>query len=153
MWMVAAVFAQTFSWNVVNDTVMGGVSTGSLSATAAGVRFTGRLSLEQTGGVVSVRSAPADLGWQDAAAVRVRVVGDGRTWTFNAYRSDVRIRAGSYRVALPTVAGEIVDVVLPLSDFDPTSFGRPVGGAPTLDARPGRIDQVGFLLADKRPGP
>jgi monofunctional biosynthetic peptidoglycan transglycosylase len=141
-------------WQVVNDTVMGGVSNGAATPIDDGqLRFEGRLSLKNNGGFVSVRSWPADLGLDDARELVLRVRGDGRTWNFNAYHEDVRMRAGSYRVPVPTVAGEVTEVVVALADFEPTSFGRPVMGAPTLDSRPDRIDRVGFLLGDKSPGP
>ena len=140
-------------WRVVNDTVMGGVSTGQLAEIEDGQRFTGELSLESNGGFVSVRSVPAPLKLDDVSALRVTVRGDGRTWSVNAYREDIPLRAGSYRADLPTEKGQITTITVPLADFSATSYGRPVWQAPALDANPGAITQLGFLLADKNPGP
>ena len=138
-------------WRVVNDGVMGGVSTGQLHAEPGKVRFGGALSLENNGGFVSIRTAPAALQLDRVQALRVTVVGDGRTWDLTLRRADVPIRAGSYRAAIST-SPEPTTIEVPLSAFRPTSFGRPVRGAPALDAAPERIDSVGFLLADKQPG-
>lgn len=140
-------------WVAVNDTVMGGVSKGQVQELAEGqLRFTGTLSLESNGGFVSVRSSPQALPVTGASALRIRARGDGRTWSVNAYRSDVPLRAGSYRIPMPTQADGVTEIVVELADFEPSSFGRPVAGAPALDAHPERIDQLGFLLADKQPG-
>ena len=79
-------------------------------------------------------------------------MGDGRTYSFTARRSDVPIRGGSYRVPIETVAGEEVVVEVGLDAFAATAFGRPIAGAPALSLSPERIDSVGFLLADKQPG-
>jgi hypothetical protein len=132
---------------------MGGVSTGRLETIEGGQRFTGELSLESNGGFVSIRSVPSDLGLDRASALQVTVRGDGRTWSVNAYREDVPLRAGSYRIDLPTKKGEVTTVTVPFASFEARSFGRPVPRAPALDTNPGAITQLGFLLADKNPGP
>jgi hypothetical protein len=139
-------------WRVVNDGVMGGVSSGQVVVEDRAVVFTGQLSLDNNGGFVSIRTAPRDLGLAGARELRVTVRGDGRVWDLTLRRADVPLRAGSYRVSVATTP-EPVTVVIPLSAFRPTSFGRPVGGAPALDAGLAQIDSVGFLLADKQPGP
>jgi hypothetical protein len=141
-------------WKVVNDTVMGGVSTGSVARTPAGTtRFTGDLSLEQNGGFVSIRAPLPDRALADAAAVRVTLRGQGRTWGVNLYRRDVPLRAGAFRKRIETDEDGTTTITIPLADFSPTSFGRPVDGAPALDAAPDRITGIGFLLADGQPGP
>ena len=149
-WAMAAELLEQ-DWRVVNDTVMGGVSSGQVEVSDT-LRFTGELSLQNNGGFVSIRSTPADLGLDDAVALRITLRGDGRTWDVTATRADVPLRAGSYRMPVEATA-EVMQVELPLAAFRPSSFGRPVMGAPALDAAPGRITGLGFLLADKRPGP
>ena len=67
------------AWQVVNDDVMGGVSTSSFCLTNGVALFRGKVSLENNGGFASVRSLPArhDLAGCDTFVVRVR--GDGRS--------------------------------------------------------------------------
>jgi monofunctional biosynthetic peptidoglycan transglycosylase len=141
-------------WVVVNDTVMGGRSSGWLEKADEGsVAFSGVLSLENNGGFASIRSRSEELEWDDASSIKIRVLGDGRTWTVNLYRRDVPLRAGGYRAMFATRAQGVTEVELPLAVFSPTSFGRPVPGLPTLDSAPEQINQVGFLLGDKQAGP
>lgn len=145
--------AAELRWEVVNDGVMGGVSSGRLrSSEAGGVVFEGDLSLDNNGGFASFRSAPADLGLSGAAGLRVAVQGDGRTWQFTLRRADVRMRAGSYRAEIPTTAGEVVTLDLAWSDFTATSFGRPVPDAPPIEQGLDQVVSMGLLLADGQPG-
>jgi len=138
-------------WRVVNDTVMGGVSRSRVD-TAGTVRFEGELSLERNGGFVSMRAPTAPGSFDQATALRVVLYGDGRTYDLTLRRADVPLRAGSYRVRVDTEVG-LTEVLVPLSDFRPTSFGRPVPGAPALDTGLDQISSIGVLLADKQPGP
>ncbi|HEY5775431.1 MAG TPA: CIA30 family protein, partial [Xanthomonadales bacterium] len=56
-------------WRSINDGVMGGLSAGGMSQTVEGLKFAGRLSLENNGGFSSVRrSVSQDLS--KATAVR-----------------------------------------------------------------------------------
>lgn len=150
----ALILAPGLRWDVVNDGVMGGVSTGRAAPLAGGgVRFEGELSLDNSGGFASVRSAGARLPIADGAGLRVTVLGDGRLWQVTLRRDDVPLRGGSYRAAIQTTAGAVTTHALAWSAFEATSFGRPVPTAPPLATGLGQVSSIGLLLADKTPGP
>jgi len=52
---------------------------------------------------------------------------------------------------LAATPGWGIDVAVPLDRFEATSFGRVLRGAGPVD--PGSVTSVGFLLAEKTPGP
>ena len=138
-------------WQAVNDGVMGGVSDGRFRITGRQtLEFFGTLSLENNGGFASVRSRPGELGLEAGDTLAVRVRGDGREYQVNLYTAERRT-AFSYRAPLRTRAGEWVEVRIPLPGFLATSFGQVVRGAGPVD--PAGVVSVGFLLADKLPGP
>jgi monofunctional biosynthetic peptidoglycan transglycosylase len=138
-------------WQAVNDGVMGGVSDGRFRMTdRQTLEFSGTLSLENNGGFASVRSRPRSLGLQTGDTLVARVRGDGREYQFNLYGSG-RSRAFSYRAPVQTRAGEWIEVAVPLDRFEATSFGRVLRGADPVDPR--NVLSVGFLLAEKAPGP
>jgi monofunctional biosynthetic peptidoglycan transglycosylase len=138
-------------WQVVNDGVMGGVSDGRFRITGRRtMEFYGTLSLENNGGFASVRSRPRELGLRAGDTLAARVRGDGREYQLNLYTA-VRSAAFSYRAPAKTKAGEWIEVRMPLDRFQATSFGRVVSGAGPVD--PAGVTSVGFLLADKVPGP
>ena len=140
------------SWSVVNDTVMGGRSSATITWNAAGhLEWRGRLSLENNGGFVSIRSGSAWADWAAFDAVEVVLEGQGRDVQVSVQREGQVLRAGGYRAMLPTkVAGE-TRAVIPLSAFIPKRFGREVR-APSLARDKSRLGDWGLLIADKRQG-
>jgi len=147
--LVAAISLELSSanWRSVNDGVMGGISTGSMKQEDGALVFSGELSLENNGGFASVRSlVETDLTGCDR--VRLSVRGDGRTYQFRI-RQDENFDGIAWRSILPATADWKV-LELPFSDFVPVFRGRKVAGAGPVYAS--RIRQVGFMLADNKPG-
>ncbi len=140
----------TASWQVVNDDVMGGVSTSRLHLTDGVAVFQGVVSLEHNGGFASVRSLPArhDLAGCDAFVIRVR--GDGRSYRFTA-RMAQNFDSTLYQTTFTPKQGEWEEHRLVLRQFVPTFRGRVLSGEAPLD--PAKVASVGFLIADKQPGP
>jgi NADH dehydrogenase [ubiquinone] 1 alpha subcomplex assembly factor 1 len=137
-------------WQAVNDGVMGGVSDGRGKITPDGtLEFFGTLSLENNGGLASVRTRPTDLDLKAGDTIVVRVKGDGRDYVLNLYTKS-RQRAFAYRAPMPTTQDEWTDLKVPLEDFIPTAFGRRVRGMGPVE--PSQINGLGFMLSDKRPG-
>src|SRR5689334_21649557 len=71
------------AWQIVNDDVMGGVSTSSFSLTNGVALFQGKLSLENNGGFASVRSVPVRESLTGLTAFVLRVRGDCRRYKFS----------------------------------------------------------------------
>lgn len=140
-------------WQIVNDGVMGGRSSSQAKVTDAGhMVFAGNLSLENNGGFASVRSRPVQggqsLGLEPGGKIAIRVLGDGRRYTFNLYTPDRRT-AFSYQLEFDTKAGEWLEIQMPIDSFVAHSFGRRLSGM-RLDAR--SVQSIGILLGDKKPG-
>jgi monofunctional biosynthetic peptidoglycan transglycosylase len=138
-------------WLSINDTVMGGVSSGACRVTEAGtLEFSGEVSLENNGGFASVRAGTGslDLSAYDELVVRVR--GDGQRYALSV-QTDHWIMAGAYYFDLQTRAGQWQEIRAPMRAFEARSFGRPFRGAPPLNARD--IRALGFIISDKQAGP
>lgn len=137
-------------WIIVNDDVMGGLSSSRFEDNEEGfATFEGELSLENNGGFASVRALAPEGVLADRSALVLRVRGDGRTYQVRL-RTDRRFDGISYMAEFSTVEGEWQEVRMPLSDFQPTFRGRRPAGAQPLS--PAKVQQIGLLLADKRPG-
>jgi monofunctional biosynthetic peptidoglycan transglycosylase len=138
------------AWTVINDGVMGGLSRSGMRTTAEGTGlFSGLLSLENDGGFVSTRAATDRPDWSGYGGVELRVRGDGRTYQLRL-RTDDSTDGTSYRASFETRAAEWTSVRIPFADFRPTYRGRILRDAPPLDTS--SLRQIGFLLADGRPG-
>lgn len=137
-------------WLVINDGVMGGVSSSRFTSGESGfATFTGELSLENNGGFASVRAPLTPGALEKRAALLLRVRGDGRTYQVRL-RTDRRFDGISYMARFETANEEWQEVRLPLDRFQPTFRGRRPAGAPPLS--PEAVQQIGLLLADGTPG-
>ena len=139
------------AWQVVNDDVMGGVSTSQFQLlTNGGASFSGVVSLENNGGFASVRSSPVreNLNGCDAFVLRVR--GDGRRYKFTV-RTESGFDAPNYQAEFTTKRGAWEEHRLSFKDFVPTFRGRVLTDVPPLD--PAKVTSVGLLISDKQAGP
>ncbi|MBM3211673.1 DUF4174 domain-containing protein [Candidatus Poribacteria bacterium] len=138
------------NWSIVNDDVMGGISQSDMIVTNESIAiFQGTLSLENYGGFASVRTKPANFELSGYDGIAIRVKGDGRKYQLRL-RTDDRLDGVSYQQEFQTMANKWTNIKLPFDEFVPTFRGRIVADAPDLS--PGKIRQIGFLIADKKPG-
>lgn len=138
------------TWQVVNDDVMGGVSTSQFQRlTNGGAVFSGVVSMENNGGFASVRSSPVreNLNGTDGFVFRVR--GDGRRYKFTV-RTGSGFNAPNYQAELMTKRGEWEELRLALKDFVPMFRGRVLIDVPPLNLA--KVTSLGFLISDKQEG-
>jgi hypothetical protein len=140
-------------WSVVNDTVMGGVSSGRLIVENGSLIFSGELSLDNNGGFASVRGPAIEprssQAWSGRPGPRIVAEGDGRTWTVEVRTDDP---SGGWIASLLTSTDSITEVTLPWTSFEPVSrFLDPREVDEPLDPR--RILSIAFYLVDGIEGP
>ena len=139
------------AWEVVNDDVMGGVSTSQFQVLTNGCAvFSGAVRLENNGGFASVRSATVRENLTGLTAFVLRVRGDGRRYKFSA-RTGAGFDTPLYQCSFTTKQGQWEEHRLPMKDFVPSFRGRVLSGEPPLD--PAKVASVGFLISDKQAGP
>jgi len=133
------------AWYVVNDGVMGGVSSSAVKISGGLLEFSGRVSLDNGGGFASVRSSAAQVDLSAFSSLKLRIRGDGVRYGFQLGTSSAR--GVLYRADFDTVKNEWLELNFPLSAFKPTRFGRLLTG-PALDVA--KLEQVGFIVANGR---
>ncbi|MBT6488760.1 MAG: CIA30 family protein [Deltaproteobacteria bacterium] len=151
--MAANTNIRSMTWGSVNDTVMGGRSSSDLTWNKQNeLVWTGRLSLENNGGFVSIRTQGAELDWAEYDGLEVVLDGAGRDIQVTAQRRDMTVRAGGYRALIHTQGKGETRIFVPFSAFVLKRFGREING-PTLTSGLQLASELGLLLADKREGP
>jgi hypothetical protein len=137
-------------WLAINDDVMGGISQSRIESapTATGI-FSGQLSLANNGGFASIRRHADNCNLKGCSGVILKVKGDGRTYQFRV-KTDDQYDGVAYRTLFTTEADQWRTITLSFDSFCASFRGKSVPNAPVL--RPEHIKQIGFLLADKRPG-
>lgn len=141
---------ETNEWFVVNDGVMGGISSSEMRHADGTGTFEGQLSLANNGGFASVRIRLLDVDLSAAKGIALRVRGDGREYQLR-FRTDDGFDGIAYRATFQTVDGEWAVVTIPIETFLPTYRGRVLTDVDALD--PGSIRQLTFMVADNREGP
>lgn len=132
-------------WKIVNDTVMGGLSTAKANLSEQFLVFSGRLSTQNNGGFSSIYRDIDQLS-DNINAVEVNVLGDGKTYQLRS-RALMMGYVVSYKAELPTTEDVLTSHVILLSDFKATFRGRLINNAPKLSAD--KLASVGFLISSK----
>ncbi|WP_328362862.1 CIA30 family protein [Mycobacterium sp. NBC_00419] len=142
--------AAVAAWTTVNDPVMGGRSTSTVTFGDGGLVFSGNISLENNGGFASARGpVDPDIGARAAGAtsLSVRALGDGKTYV-------LKVETGqpwSYIQRFSTQAGVLRTYDLPVGGFE--SVGRFLDPVPAPPLDPSAINRVGIYILDKQEGP
>jgi monofunctional biosynthetic peptidoglycan transglycosylase len=134
------------AFRVINDGVMGGVSSSQLRLVDGALRFEGELSLENNGGFASfrgpVRIAPG------VAALLLTVRGDGKRYKLTLKPDDGN-SSPQYQARFTAPAQWNTLRFVP-TDFSASFRGRAVD-APALDF--GSMGAIGLLISDRQAGP
>ena len=135
------------SWNIVDDTVMGGRSRGSFKINNNLGEFKGYLSLANNGGFSSVRAYyPYDL--IGISSITLRIKGDGRKYNFRV-RTNKNSWA-SYSHSFSTESNTWQEITLNIQDFFPTYRGYNVQNVQRLSEL--LIREIGIMISDKNEG-
>jgi NADH dehydrogenase [ubiquinone] 1 alpha subcomplex assembly factor 1 len=139
------------SGSIVNDDVMGGVSTSMFqNSTNRSAVFSGTVSLKNSGGFASVRLSPTPGNLLEYDAFSIRVRGDGQRYKLTV-RNPVGFNTPSYQCSFTTIRGQWLEVLLPFKNFSRTFRGRIL--TPVRQLNPMGAYSLGFLISDKQEGP
>lgn len=137
-------------WFVVNDNVMGGRSDGDFEQKQGELFFAGRTNTNG-GGFSSIRTKAMQLDLANYAGIRLRVLADGRRYTWRlTTTARWRGRQISYWADFDTQQGTWSTIDIPFSSFVPQFRGSRLDG-PALDS--GQITGMGLMIYDKQDGP
>jgi NADH dehydrogenase [ubiquinone] 1 alpha subcomplex assembly factor 1 len=137
--------AKSSDWFVVNDGVMGGVSSSTVKLENGVLVFEGQVRLENNGGFASVSSSVNEQNLSEFSGIALRVRGDGKMYALNLRTSSAR--GVLYQSEFQTKAGEWLELRVPFAQLRPTRFGNTLKGF-ALEAN--RIESFGFIISNKR---
>ncbi len=136
----------TENWQVVDDVVMGGRSSGSFMLTDEDyAQFSGSVSLENNGGFSSVRYDMETLKVSPESKIRIRLKGDGKPYQFRVKHD--RKEYYSYTTEFET-SGEWQTIEIPLAELYPSFRGRRLE-LPNFNHT--ALEELRFLIGNKKP--
>lgn len=136
---------QIEKWQIVNDGVMGGLSSSKISLTENGHgKFSGHVSLENNGGFASVRLMTTIEMKPNDNHILLKIKGDGKTYQFRL-KADQN-QSQSY-VQFFETNGDWQTVRLDLKDFYPQYRGRKLD-MPNFNFS--KVEEIRFLITNKK---
>ena len=70
-------------WRIVNDGVMGGLSSSKAIVKDDNIIFSGNVSLENNGGFASLRSPVKDYNFEKFSGIEIKIKGDGKRYSMS----------------------------------------------------------------------
>jgi len=133
------------NWYVVDDGVMGGLSSGNITITKKGyAKFYGDVSLDNNGGFTSVRYQFEKKNINSYTTCKIKVKGDGKNYEFRV-KSDADQRH-SYKYNFQT-SGKWEEIEIPLKEMYPTFIGMKLD-IPNFPVDV--LEEIMFLIANKK---
>jgi len=133
------------NWNIVDDVVMGGRSSGNfyLDNKGHGI-FEGKVSLENNGGFSSVRYSFEEKSTKGFSKVVIKVKGDGKSYQFR-----VKNKSADYYSYITSFKSskDWETIELQLSEMNPAFRGRDLD-MPNYDKE--SIEEIAFLIGNKK---
>ena len=131
-------------WQVVDDVVMGGKSSGNFELDAKGnAVFSGTVSTENNGGFSSVRGELGKIRVKKDQKIILFLKGDGKKYQFR-----IKERRGDYYsyVCYFQTSGHWEQIEIPLSQMYPAFRGRQLD-MPNFEGS--QIEEIAFLMGNK----
>lgn len=133
------------SWNIMNDDVMGGVSSSTFKLNEDGHGlFEGTVSTANNGGFASVRHKVSKMNLTGKKVVVIRLKGDGKVYQFRVKKR--KFDSESY-ITTFTTSGSWETIEIQLSDLYPSFRGRTLD-KPNYDVS--SMEELSFLIANKK---
>lgn len=132
-------------WQVVNDVVMGGVSSGNFKLNKEGyVNFFGNVSLENNGGFSSLQYKFQSINVKTFSKIVLEIKGDGKDYQFRIKDKQENYYSYIYKFST-NKKWETIEI--PFSKMYPAFRGRKLD---MKNFNSNEISQIAFLIANKK---
>lgn len=136
-------------WRIVNDDVMGGLSSSKVNFADDRIIFSGKISLKNNGGFASLRSPVKDYSFEGYSGIEIKILGDGIRYSISMKETSY-FTGQFYTASFETMPDKWITVKLPFDQFKLYYFGKKVSSSPGIS--PNKIKEISFLIGDKQEG-
>ena len=136
-------------WRIVNDGVMGGLSSSRIVMEGGKIVFTGNISLKNNGGFASLRSPVKDYNFEEFSGLELRVKGDGKRYSISM-KETTYFTGIFYTSTFKTKEDEWINIKMHFNEFKRYYVGRETDSNKKLALN--NIKEVSFLIGDKQEG-
>ena len=136
------------NWSIVNDDVMGGVSSSNISINDENnIVFSGFLSLKNNGGFASSRLNYSNETLAGVKSFKIKFRGDGNIYKLRLRQNN---RRASSSHSFKSLKDKWTELNILATDFKPTWRGNTYRNYPDLQIE--KINTIGLQISDKQEG-
>jgi len=137
-------------WRIVNDGVMGGLSSSNVTINEADkIVFKGTVSLDNNGGFASLRSPVKDYNFEKFSGIELRIKGDGKRYSISM-KETTYFTGYFYTASFETKKDEWVNVQISFNMFNLYYYGRLTDSDKNIPLN--NIKEISLLIGDKQKG-
>ena len=136
-------------WRIVNDGVMGGLSSSKAIVQDDKIIFSGNVSLENNGGFASLRSPVKDYKFEKFSGLEVKIKGDGKRYSISMKETSY-FTGYFYTKSFETKRDEWIVIQIPFNQFKLYYFGKEVNSGGKIPLN--NIKEISLLIGDKQEG-
>lgn len=136
-------------WRIVNDGVMGGLSSSKAVVNDDKIIFSGNVSLENNGGFASLRSPVKDYNFSKFTGLEIKLKTDGKRYSISM-KETTYFNGYFYTASFETKEDEWITIKLPFDQFKLYYFGRRMNSDSEIPLD--KIKEISFLIGDKQAG-
>ena len=146
MGMVSAASAKNLvyenNWAYLADTVMGGVSQGSVEFSAGALRLTGKVSTKNNGGFIQIRTRVDPAESLGKKGIKIKVKGNGEVYYLHVRNASARLPWQYYTASFQT-SEKWKDITISFDEFEKSATLMP------RKLKPDSIKTIGLVAYGK----
>lgn len=137
-------------WRIVNDGVMGGLSTSIVNVNDEGkIIFRGNVSLKNNGGFASLRSPIIDYNFEKCSGIEILIKGDGKKYGISMKETSY-FTGSFYTVNFQTQKDDWITIKIPFDSFALYYYGRKVRTDSPIPLN--KIKEISLLIGERQEG-
>lgn len=146
----ASNFKTENQWRIVNDGVMGGLSSSNVNVNEDNkIVFKGNVSLENNGGFASLRSPVKNYDFEKFSGIELRMKGDGKRYSISMKETSY-FTGYFYTTSFDTKNDEWMVMQIPFNKFKLYYYGKETGSNKNIPLN--NIKEISLLIGDKQKG-
>jgi len=145
----ASIMQTEDKWRIVNDGVMGGLSSSKAIVKDEKIIFSGNVSLENNGGFASLRSTVKDYNFEKFSGIEIKIKGDGKRYSISM-KETTYFNGYFYTSSFETKKDEWIVVQIPFNQLKLHYFGKETNSSKKIPLD--NIKEISLLIGDKQEG-
>ena len=136
-------------WRIVNDGVMGGLSSSKVIVKDDKIIFRGNVSLENNGGFASLRSQLKNYNFVNFSGIEIKLKGDGKRYSISM-KETTYFNGYFYTNSFETKKEEWIVAQISFNQFKLYYFGKDTNSSKKIPLD--NIKEISLLIGDKQEG-